>query len=448
MKILKQSTAGQEINIGPFVDSTDGDTEKTGLTIANTDVRLKKGTADWAAKNSGGATAEEHGNYRITLDATDTATVGILEIFVHVSGALAVFESCYVLEEVVYDALFGASALGYVANAPVSIAQVGGVNVSTSTAQLGVNVVNFGGSAGTFASGRPSVDVNSLAAGSVTAAVIADAAIDRATFAADTGLQPIRSNTAQAGAATTITLDASASAVNSFYNNCLILLTGGTGVGQARFITAYVGATKVATVGTWATNPSSSSTFAILPYDSVAGATAPTAAEITTAVWQDLLSSSDFSTAASVGKLLKDDIDAAVSSRMASGASVTVGTNSDKTGYSLLDGSITATTMSANAITALQTGLYTYQKNVAGQHFIIMLYSAATGNPFTGALDLTVSISKDFGSFASATNAPVELGHGFYYILATQAETNASTILVYGAATGARDFNALMTPQH
>lgn len=149
--------------------------------------------------------------------------------------------------------------------------------------------------------------VNGLAAGVIT----------NASLAADSGLKTIRSNTAQAGAATTITLDASASSSNNFYNNALIAITGGTGVGQARFITAYNGTTKVATVATWVTNPDNTSTFAILPFDAVAGATAPTAAQVATAVWQDLLAGSDFSTASSIGKLLKDDIDVAISSRLA-----------------------------------------------------------------------------------------------------------------------------------
>jgi hypothetical protein len=105
-----------------------------------------------------------------------------------------------------------------------------------------------------------------FAAGAIDAAAIADNAIDRATFAADTGLQTIRSNTAQAGAAGTITLDASASATNDFYNGDTVFLTGGTGAGQYRVISDYVGATKVANViPNWITNPSSDSTFAILP---------------------------------------------------------------------------------------------------------------------------------------------------------------------------------------
>ena len=48
-----------------------------------------------------------------------------------------------------------------------------------------------------------------------------------------------------------------------------------------------------------------------------AGTPAPTAAQVATAIWTDPLASADFATAASIGKLLKDDVDAAISSRMA-----------------------------------------------------------------------------------------------------------------------------------
>lgn len=110
------------------------------------------------------------------------------------------------------------------------------------------------------------IDAATFAAGAITATVIADGAIDRATFAADTGLQTVRSNTAQAGGATSITLDASASATTDFYKHCLIYLTGGTGAGQFRLCTAYNGTTKVATVTpAWTTNPDVTSTFAVLP---------------------------------------------------------------------------------------------------------------------------------------------------------------------------------------
>lgn len=170
------------------------------------------------------------------------------------------------------------------------------------------------------------VTLPSIPANWITAAGIADASIDRATFAADTGLQNIRANTAQAGAATTITLDGSASATNSFYNNDLIYLTGGTGAGQSRFITAYVGATKVATVATWAINPDNTTTFAILPFDAVAGATAPTVAQIATGVWQDT-TGGDFTVASSIGKSVMNGV--------ALGTGLTINDITTKTGYSL-----------------------------------------------------------------------------------------------------------------
>lgn len=116
---------------------------------------------------------------------------------------------------------------------------------------------------------RVNVQVYGMENNVVTAAAIADAAIDRATFAADTGLQTARSNTAQAGAAGTITLDASASAVDSFYVGAEIRITGGTGVGQSANCLAYTGSTKVAIVSpSWRTTPDATSTFAIIPNSS------------------------------------------------------------------------------------------------------------------------------------------------------------------------------------
>ena len=70
--------------------------------------------------------------------------------------------------------------------------------------------------------------------------------------------------TAQAGAASTITLAVAASASNSFYSYMYVVITSGTGVGQTRQITSYVGATRVATVSTaWVTTPDATSVYRI-----------------------------------------------------------------------------------------------------------------------------------------------------------------------------------------
>lgn len=114
---LRQSTASQEVPLGYFVDSTDGNTEETALTIANTDIKVwKTGATTLANKNIGGGTHISNGIYYAVLDATDTDTIGPLRLFIHVSGALAVKVDCVVLDEAVYDALFGTTALATATN--------------------------------------------------------------------------------------------------------------------------------------------------------------------------------------------------------------------------------------------------------------------------------------------------------------------------------------------
>ena len=103
---LRYNTSSQEVPLGYFVDSTDGNTEETGLTVANTDIKLwKTGATTLANKNSGGGTHISNGVYYATLDSTDTNTLGPMVIFCHVTGALPVRVECCVLPANVYDSL-------------------------------------------------------------------------------------------------------------------------------------------------------------------------------------------------------------------------------------------------------------------------------------------------------------------------------------------------------
>ena len=107
---LRQSTANQKISLGLFVDNSDGYTAETGLTIANTDIKIWKfGATSLANKNSGGATHMTGGAYYAVLDATDTDTSGSMTIYVNVSGALPVQRDCVVLNAVVYDSMIAAT---------------------------------------------------------------------------------------------------------------------------------------------------------------------------------------------------------------------------------------------------------------------------------------------------------------------------------------------------
>jgi hypothetical protein len=139
----------------------------------------------------------------------------------------------------------------------VNLKNIANAAVSASTAQLGVNVVNYAGGAVPTpnVTGVPKVDLvdvlgvvlNPLVAGKL------DATPDL-----------IRSGTAQTGGATTITLDAGASGTNNTYQNAPVRILSGMGAGQVNTIVSYTGSTKVATVNaTWATNPDNTSVFAI-----------------------------------------------------------------------------------------------------------------------------------------------------------------------------------------
>lgn len=109
---LRQATAAQARALGPFVSDTDFKTVQTGLTIANTDIKLVVNGAASANKNSGGGTHRVNGVYGVTFDATDTATVGEMEVNVLVAGAMVVFDKFTVIEEAVYDRDYAASATG------------------------------------------------------------------------------------------------------------------------------------------------------------------------------------------------------------------------------------------------------------------------------------------------------------------------------------------------
>ena len=187
---------------------------------------------------------------------------------------------------------FGGTAGTFSGGRPeVNASHIAGSAVSTSSAQIGVNVVNAGGTAwgsGAITAGAIAADAigaSELAADAV--AEIADAVWDEARSGHTTDgtfgqvNQAVRSGTAQGGGTATITLDASASAVDDFYNGDLVWCLSGTGAGQAGVVIDYVGATKVATVdNNWRTNPDSSTGFVILP-----GSLGLTSATLASAVW-------------------------------------------------------------------------------------------------------------------------------------------------------------------
>lgn len=107
---LRGNTAAT-LKLGPYLDSTDGNTDETALTISQADVRLSKNGGNYAQKNEAtSATHDELGMYDCPVDATDTNTYGRLNVITHETGALTVNQDYIVLPEIVFDSFFPAAA--------------------------------------------------------------------------------------------------------------------------------------------------------------------------------------------------------------------------------------------------------------------------------------------------------------------------------------------------
>ena len=112
---LKQSTA-IDIRVGPFVDVGDGFTPETGVTIGASDeaeILKANGAATVAMAGTLAAVTGCDGWYDYTLSTGDTDTVGELVIVMQDDSVyLPVFVRATVVEEAVYDAMYGAAAAG------------------------------------------------------------------------------------------------------------------------------------------------------------------------------------------------------------------------------------------------------------------------------------------------------------------------------------------------
>lgn len=184
---LKQSTS-VDVGIGPFLDETDGKTAETALTITQPDIRLKKGNGNWAQKNAAQTLShEENGWYELTLDATDTNTLGLLIVAIHESGALPVWKEYMVVPAMIYDSIVaGSDRLDANAThlADQAITASGGVTFPAATLASTTNITAAAGCA-VSSIGNNVITAASINADAITAAKIADGAIDAATFAAN-----------------------------------------------------------------------------------------------------------------------------------------------------------------------------------------------------------------------------------------------------------------------
>lgn len=295
--ILRQSTQ-IIVRVGSFVDSIDGATPETGITL---------GAADQAEalKAAGAATVDISGNtwaaitgadgwYNLTLTTTDTNTVGDLTIVVQdASVCLPVFVRFQVIEEALYDGIYAASA-----------------------AVIPANVTQWQGSApSALISGRVDANTQAMAAGVITASVVATDAIDADALADNA----ITAATFAAGAITATVIATDAIDADALADNAITAATFAAGAIDAAAIangaidaaTFAAGAIDAAAIATGAIDADALATDAVneivdqvwdetlaghlgagstgFALDAAAsGGSAPSAAVIADAVWDEL----------------------------------------------------------------------------------------------------------------------------------------------------------------
>jgi hypothetical protein len=136
----------------------------------------------------------------------------------------------------------------------VNVEQFGGSSGTFNSGVPAVNVQEFGGSSGTFDSGVPSVNLTQIY-GNSNAAYTAY----RFWSSQHSDLSP------GGGTSTTFVFGSSAVFTDDYYNEMTIVIVAGTGAGQVRRISDYVGGTATATVSeAWVTTPSSDSIYIVI----------------------------------------------------------------------------------------------------------------------------------------------------------------------------------------
>lgn len=201
--IARQSTA-RTVIVGPALDA-DG-VAVTSLAVSAFKVS-KNGGAPGALDGSATLTHRNTGHYSLALTANDLDTVGQAEIVIDSTTNACPVKVITVVEEAVYDALFASAAPGYVANAPVNVAQISGDSTAADNLEAAADGTgyNLGGGSIVAASvtgavgsvtgavgsvtgnvgGNVTGSVGSVATGGITAASIATGAIDADALAAD-----------------------------------------------------------------------------------------------------------------------------------------------------------------------------------------------------------------------------------------------------------------------
>lgn len=255
--LIKQSTADQDL-LFLMLDEADHVTGKTGLSPT---VTISKNGGSFASP-SGAVSEVGNGWYKVAKNSTDSNTLGPL--LLHATGTGA--DPCDDRFDVVAFNPQDSVRLGVTALPNAAAEAAGGLvtngtgsgQVSLSGGRANADVVywNAAAVATPDTAGYPKITIKS---GTGTGELSLNSGV------VDAAANVTHSGTAQAGSASSITLEAGASATADTYNRQLVQIVSGTGAGQVRNIADYNGTSKVADITpNWGTNPDNTSVYRVL----------------------------------------------------------------------------------------------------------------------------------------------------------------------------------------
>lgn len=350
---LRQGTVGTVI-IGPFIDNTDGKTPLTGLTIAQADCQIMKNGGAAAQKNDAtSATHRVSGYYSVPLNTTDTNTLGAFRLEVQATGALAVFLDVAVLSQAFYDAKYSTAALA-------TASALATVQADTDDIQTRLPAA--------LVSGRMDASVGAMATDVITSGALAASAVTE-----------IQSGLATASALTAIGSDVSAILVDTGTDipASIALVQADTDNIQTRIPAALISGRIDATVGAMQTDTLTASALASSAVTEIqTGLATSTALSAVASNVTDILADTGTDIPASITAMQADvsailvdtgtDIPAALAAINADTDNIQtrlpaalVGGRMDSLVGSMATDVITATSVSAGAVTKIQNGLAT-----------------------------------------------------------------------------------------
>lgn len=460
--ILKQSTA-IDIRMGVFVDVTDGVTPETAITLAGADqaeVLKANGAATVAMAGAFVAVTGADGWYDYTAATTDVDTVGeVVFVVQDLSVCLPVYVRGYVVEEAVYDAMYGAASAGPLqsttAGRTLDVLATGEVPIDFDTsigtlaaAQIeaaalnGKGDWNIGKTGYSLTQAFPSnfadmsitvttglVDITQTAADKVWASAsrtltalgfsLAETDFTAAALRQLGGL--LFSGTADAGGTSTTIDDAALTEADDIWAGNWVLITSGTSANQCRLITDFDAATDVLTFA-----PAVSSAIgAGVTYEIYANA------GVDVQSWLGTLSA-----LAAPNALVGGAVDSDVSAMQANVITAAAINAAAITAAKFAAGAIDANALAPDAVDEIRDGLLPTQ-NAAFNNIPFLLVAASDHvTPVTAATGLAVTRSIDGGAFGAGTGAIAEIANGMYQYDASAADMNGGVIIFRFTATG------------